>query len=174
MLKVDDAEFTDFFETLKQMSYNKNAKEYLTQSELEAVNFDRYTASKYEYTQENIPSSNDALFLTLEYNYFIEFKAGKEGNIKSKELYKKNKDSIDTLVIKAGENIDDIKAHYVYILVYKKEDKPRTGIGMYLAKYAGESFFPFNLDEYKENFFNDAHALDYKDFNENFINTYLR
>lgn len=172
MLNAQSAEFADYFETLKILSHNSAAGEYLTESQLLAVDFDKYTKRKY-YRQPPRPSSNDALYFTANYNYFIEFKGGCNTRKRKNKLHKKNRDSVNTLVAKAGENVNDIKSSYIYVLVYKPKLEPEQNFITLIGKLAGKKRVPFGLDTFKGTTFHDVHALSVEEFNNSFIAKHL-
>ncbi len=167
MLNFQDDIFLKYLDLLKNISYNKKAKEFLTESTLLAVDFDRYTEDMYR--GQNTPSSVDALYSAAVYNYLIEFKGGKAANIKEKALRKKNRDSITTLIDKAGESEENIKTKYIYVLVFTPENDPERGIGASLGSLADERFFAFGLDAFIGNTFLDVHTISAESFNNDFI-----
>mgnify|MGYP003226723610 FL=1 len=86
--------------TLKHCSKDDASSDYMTESRLLAVNFDRF--SKY-YCQvvkmAQQPKTNDALYCTEDGKwYFVEFK---NGSIKKDEIYRKIYDSL-IMLIEAG------------------------------------------------------------------------
>lgn len=74
----------DNIDTLKNTSKdfsNKNNIEYMTESKIKVINFDEVVIEyKNKYGIENLPKSNDALYISNENYYFIEFKNGKLKN----------------------------------------------------------------------------------------------
>ena len=86
--------------TLKRCSKDDASSDYMTESRLLAVNFDRF--SKYYCQVVKIaqqPKTNDALYCTEDGKwYFVEFK---NGSIKKDEIYRKIYDSL-IMLIEAG------------------------------------------------------------------------
>lgn len=86
--------------TLKHCSKDDASSDYMTESRLLAVNFDRF--SKYYCQVVKIaqqPKTNDALYCTEDGKwYFVEFK---NGSIKKDEIYRKIYDSL-IMLIEAG------------------------------------------------------------------------
>lgn len=86
--------------TLKRCSKDDASFDYMTESRLLAVNFDRF--SKYYCQVVKIaqqPKTNDALYCTEDGKwYFVEFK---NGSIKKDEIYRKIYDSL-IMLIEAG------------------------------------------------------------------------
>ena len=86
--------------TLKRCSKDDASSDYMTESRLLAVNFDRF--SKYYCQMKKIaqqPKTNDALYCTEDGKwYFVEFK---NGSIKKDEIYRKIYDSL-IMLIEAG------------------------------------------------------------------------
>ena len=86
--------------TLKHCSKDDASFDYMTESRLLAVNFDRF--SKYYCQVVKIaqqPKTNDALYCTEDGKwYFVEFK---NGSIKKDEIYRKIYDSL-IMLIEAG------------------------------------------------------------------------
>ncbi|OEJ14040.1 hypothetical protein BFL38_04715 [Brachyspira hampsonii] len=71
-------------DTLKNTSKdfsNKNNIQYMTESKINVINFDKVVIEyKNKYCIENLTKSNDALYISNENYYFIEFKNGKLKN----------------------------------------------------------------------------------------------
>lgn len=86
--------------TLKRCSKDDASSDYMTESRLLAVNFDRF--SKYYCQVVKIaqqPKTNDALYCTEDGKwYFVEFK---NGSIKKDEIYRRIYDSL-IMLIEAG------------------------------------------------------------------------
>lgn len=107
--------------TLKRCSKDDASSDYMTESRLLAVNFDRF--SKYYCQVVKIaqqPKTNDALYCTEDGKwYFVEFK---NGSIKEDEIYRKIYDSL-IMLIEAGmiPDYQFSRENISYILVYNKE-----------------------------------------------------
>lgn len=74
----------DNIDTLKNTSKdfsNKNNIEYMTESKIKVINFDEVVKEyRKKYSIKDLPKSNDALYISNENYYFIEFKNGKLKN----------------------------------------------------------------------------------------------
>ena len=107
--------------TLKHCSKDDASFDYMTESRLLAVNFDRF--SKYYCQVVKIaqqPKTNDALYCTEDGKwYFVEFK---NGSIKKDEIYRKIYDSL-IMLIEAGmiPDYQFSRENTSYIVVYNKE-----------------------------------------------------
>lgn len=112
-------EYKGNIKTLKETSKDKINEEFMTESQIEAIDFDQV---KLDYSRKfnlkNIPKSNDALCKIFGEFYFIEFKNGK---INSRDLWKKIYDSVFILSDINGVSLSEIKKKISYILVYNEE-----------------------------------------------------
>lgn len=128
MIFSDYRILTLYTKSFKDLSYDEDKKEYMTESLKEAQSYDNIVKDFYISINEggNIPKSNDVLFYEISQNdfMFIEFKNGNINNKKSKRIIAKNKKSIIALQ-KITENLvtdDFIKNYGQYILVYNIEN----------------------------------------------------
>ncbi len=128
MIFSDYRILTLYTKSFKDLSYDEDKKEYMTESSKEAQSYDNIVKDFYISINEggNIPKSNDVLFYEISQNdfMFIEFKNGNINNKKSKRIIAKNKKSIIALQ-KITENVvtdDFIKNYGQYILVYNIEN----------------------------------------------------
>ncbi len=119
--------------TLKDVSYDDDNNEYMTNSNLKVIDFDKV---KEIYIKNNIsnvkpnPKSNDALYLSKDGVWtFIEFK---NGSITNKIVFEINKKIYDSLFIlfdidfknsevEFNNTISFSRSNINYILVYNKE-----------------------------------------------------
>ena len=118
---------TSHLKSFKDLSYDEDNDEYMTESLKEAQCYDEIVKDFYLSINQggNIPKSNDALFYrSCSNNFmFIEFKNGNINNKKSKRIIAKNKKSVIVLKKITGDTIDNnfIKQYGQYILVYNIE-----------------------------------------------------
>lgn len=86
--------------TLKHCSKDDASSDYMTESRLLAVNFDRFSKCYCQVVKiAQQPKTNDALYCTEDGKwYFVEFK---NGSIKKDEIYRKIYDSL-IMLIEAG------------------------------------------------------------------------
>ena len=110
-----------YLTTLQETSKDNhnNTAIYMTNSNLEVVNFDLV---KNEYCKnlglDNVASSVDALFFKEENIYFIEFK---NGRIEKNEVVKKMYDSLLMFSDISQKDISYFRKHLHFILVYNDE-----------------------------------------------------
>lgn len=126
-------ELKDCKSTLKKLSYDDKNKEYMIESDIEAIDFDKVKEIYVNNNLENVnpnPKSNDALHFSEDGIWtFIEFKNGVINNSVNFEINKKIYDSLlilfdinfDNSEIKFKNNISFTRKNMNYILVYNKE-----------------------------------------------------
>lgn len=113
-------EYKGNIKTLKETSKDKANGEFMTESQLEAIDFDQVKLDySGKFNLKNTPKSNDALCKIDGKFYFIEFKNGK---IIPHELWQKIYDSVFILSDINEVSLSEIKKKVSYILVYN-EDK---------------------------------------------------
>ncbi len=122
--------------TLKMTSYDKGRQIYLTDiTDGTVINFDGLTRKVYKNLPFSTPCSNDALLLTDNYNYFIEFKNQPLVNIENSLLVNKNISSMITLLSENLTNISTLKKHYIYLVVFNDSPKDsKSELNSLLAK----------------------------------------
>lgn len=130
--------------SFKDLSYDDQNNEYMTESQKEAHCFDDVVQEFYLSINQggSIPKSNDALFYENGNNafIFIEFKNGNINNKKSKKIIAKNKKSIVALKQITNNTIDSefVKSNGQYILVYNidniGDEEYKTSASDYLYK----------------------------------------
>lgn len=183
------SEYGSTIDSLKNISVDTSSAEYMTNSTVEAYNFDKV---KSEYTKklkrtENGISSVDALWINHRYNrlIFIEFKNGK--NFTSSEICNKMRDSLLIYCDIADEHISSTRSNAEYVVVYNKEKKPiqkeektyaqpcgvvqesdsRDFIKDYLlVKKAKSEFVRWGIDKYLGIYFNAVHTYSKEEFDE--------
>lgn len=115
-------------ETLKATSYDKTNNEYVSNSQIQVVNFDKL---KENYIQNlptqkptSFPSSCDALLERNGIWYFIEFKNGSINPNKPHPIERKIYDSVAMLLEFVDKHIDYSRTHIEFILVYNENKNP--------------------------------------------------
>ena len=183
MICIDDFKKT----TLKETYFDRQNNEYMTQSTLEVINFDKLKEEffqKIDNVTERMFCSNDALFLCNNNEiYMIEFKNGKIDQSTIYNLFWKNFDSILIYMHYDIRDIEKIKNSLNYILVYNKEKNPnlpgtdqsisrsnsRNQFGKSLAQKAKKEFIQFGLGYFKDYIFKDVYTLDESQFEDRFL-----
>jgi hypothetical protein len=173
--------------TLKETSFDDHNQEYMTQSTLQVINFDKLKEEffkKINNDTNRMFCSNDALFICNDDEiYMIEFKNGKIDQNTIYNLFWKNFDSILIYMHYKVQDIERIKSNLNYILVYNEEknkDLPGTNqsisqsnsrnqLGQSLAKKAKKEFIQFGLGYFKDYIFKDVYTLNKSQFEDRFL-----
>ena len=179
--------FKDNYATLKRTSRDDGSGEwiYMTESDLQVVNFDKVMKKYCADVGISLPCSNDALCENNgnERLTFIEFKNGK---IKSYELDQKIYDSLLVFTDIINEGISFTREEMDYILVYNEEKNPpdntedrdknhindsesRCDIARILSEKGGKEFIRFGLNKFKGYSFKDVHTYTKNEFDEKFV-----
>ena len=176
----------NFKNTLENISLDKINSQYMTNSKLEAIDFDEV---KNEYINSlnlyKFPHSNDALFIDKENNMiFIEFKNGIISQTVNYELRLKIYESLLILLDIINENISFSREKISYILVYNEDKKhsskfydktKREGIESIknkISSLAKEEIVRFDLKQYEDIYFKKVSTYNKKEFEEKFIKKY--
>lgn len=109
--------------SLKITSYDDDNHEYMTESSLNVIAFDRFKED-YLLTHNlstSLANSADALSLGTQITYLIEFKNGKEIDVH--QIENKLKDSITILCDEWKRTISDTRKDIIFVLVYNEELK---------------------------------------------------
>lgn len=162
--------------TLKKASYDMAKGEYMCESNIKVINFDKIPN---EYAKGKgwkcVPASNDALYIAYKDKwYFIEFK---NGSIDKADLYRKIYDSIIMLLeMKIIPNLEFVREHIEYILVYNSEkygkiqqSEARNKAFGYILNLAGEEEKLFQVERMEQYLFNDTHTYTKELFAKKFI-----
>lgn len=160
--------------TLKETSYDKERKIYLTNIAVNnVINFDGLTTKVYNKLSLAKPCSNDALLLTDNYNYFIEFKNQPVENIKDEILINKNISSITTLLAEKLTDLKTLKNNYIYLIVCNNTNKnSKSQLNSMLAK---ETPAPLKLNYFETHYFAKVKAfIDPKEFETYYENNMLK
>ena len=192
--KLPNLNYSKLEISLKESSYSKTSKSYMTECEFEIINIDELV-KQYDkiYKFRNPPSSVDSIYKFIKIKnelYLIEFKSGsfkqkKEiidykdnedyTNFESKkyEIYKKGYDSFITLMdLGIIKDLDYCKNNVVYILVYnenKKEEYKNQNNIFYSMKELSKSDYKNrkfqNMGGLERFLFKESYACTKDDFN---------
>lgn len=184
---LEDEYFIQYISSLKDTSYNKNANTFLTNSDLQVINFDKVKDNFASDKKISSPSSVDALYYNNGILYFIEFK---DAECKEHILHKKIYDSIIILSSKLNISVNEIVENSIYIVVYSSEKNKDMISKIYKNKdITSENFIEnpneyyditnafmksynqytilFKLEQYKNYLFKDVYTISENTFNEN-------
>lgn len=134
------------FDTLKNTSYDKNNNDYMCQSDLKVLDFDKLTK---ELNLNKQPSSYDALLIKNEKVYCVEFKNQTVSDIKNNNIQKKVEDSIKTIKNICNEHNIQQKDYDFFLCVVYKQDKNKKKYHRFK-----ENIVHFGLNKYKNRFKN--------------------
>lgn len=167
-MKIEDYSiFTEHIDTLKEMSKDtsQNSVQYMTDLEIEAVNFDQV---KRAYANalglsEEVANSVDTLSLLFGEPVFIEFK---NGTVHPGDIKNKIRDSLLIYGGITGENIEKTRCDMEFILVYnpqKNIDKShsissREEIAKAIFQKAKTEIIRFDLERYQKLYFRAVHT----------------
>lgn len=161
--------------TLKKASKENNQNDYMTQSKIKVVNFDKLPS---EYCKRmkvpDLPCSNDALYITQDDTwYMIEFK---NGTIEKLQICQKFYDSV-IMLLELGiiPDIQFVREHFVYILVYNSEKYPkeqesgsREQIYNHVRRRAKKEKEIFDVGKFENYLCKEAHTYTKEIFQEKF------
>lgn len=173
--------FHQNIKSLKELSKDDsdiNDIQYMTESQIQAVDFDRV---KQKYTNglglsEECAASADALLSSSQGTTFVEFKNGKVNNRNIKD---KARDSLLILCDILDTTISYTRDHIDFIVVYNQQKNPlpnqvkkqkvqdsfsREEIGKFFSKKAGQEFILFDLERYKGMYFRKVHTYSAEEF----------
>lgn len=112
--------------TLKEVSRDSKNREYMIESDLEIIDFDKEKEVYVTKMKISVsPKSCDALYRDSDKNYFIEFKNGK---VETYDVRKKVYDSILIHCDITKEDISQTRKNSIFILVYDYEKIKKTKI----------------------------------------------
>ena len=160
-----------FFTTLKNASKDGSNTEYMTNSMIEVMDFDKIPN---EYSRgkgwPGVPKSNDALYIDSSSWTFIEFK---NGSVDKVDIYRKIYDSIIMLVeLEVVPDFDFVRRNFRYILVCKKDrftSPSRTEIYGYGERRAKSETVLFELDKLKGYLLSEVHTYSPEEFETIFV-----
>lgn len=162
--------------TLREASCDQTNQEYMLESEISVVNFDKV---KREYVNtfkcsENLATSVDALIFLADRDLFIEFK---NGVVNNRDLRDKARDSLLIFLDIVKEDLSYSRENVQYIVVYNyekntvkaqdlkqknidiQESPSKDEIAHYFMHKAKQPFIRFGLDGYQKVYFKDVLTL---------------
>lgn len=169
----------DFKSTLKELSLdnsNKDDIKYMTESELQAINFDlvkRKYANNLGLSEEKAHSV-DAIVIIKKQNLdcFIEFKNGKIDGKTKRNIRDKIRDSLLIYGDIALKNVSYTRKNTIFVLVYNEE---KNGRGKSLDKFTSHLMNKaqteekrFGLEKFENLYFKEVHTYTEKQF-DNFL-----
>lgn len=176
---------TDTLENISCDYSDKNNKQYMTNSQKIAIDFDKVKDNYSTQNGINKPKSNDALYIAKnDIHYFIEFKNGSYKNLNKFHLQSKTCNSVYILYdieysngskyinryIKCSQCIIDMinfsKNYIVYILVYNSVNnlkRQNYNLRFYIRAN-------FGLNELKKILLKEIYIYDENEFETKFIN----
>jgi len=192
MINIDDFEiFKNNLSTLKETSIDNHdgVDFYMTESVLEVINFDKV---KDEYIKDmrlyEVPKSNDVLYIGQDGEItFIEFKNGQMIRDKIFNVRLKIFDSLLIFTDIIGQGVNFTRTNMKYILVYNEEknlpeinkttirnSSSRDEIAKKLIEQKGKGkFIKFNLERFKNLYFNDIYTYTKEEFEKNFVDKHV-
>lgn len=162
--------------TLRKASYDDKNQEYMCDSGMKVINFDKIPN---EYARgrgwRGVPSSNDALYISAENKwYFVEFK---NGEVKKEQIYRKLYDSL-IMLIECGiiPDFEFLRENVYYILVYNSnknekipESTERDMNYSYIFQRAEQENRLFGIEKFEKYLFNETHTYTKELFEKDFI-----
>ena len=185
MLNLDTIPFLAENKTsMKEASLDFETKTYMTDSELEVINFDLVKRSYTNNLQlsENVVTSVDCIMCWRDHIIFIEFKNGKVNNRNVKD---KARDSLMIFLDLINKNLSFSRKNIELMIVYNIEKNPlpnqvkkgkmqespsRIDIGGYFMSKAGGELIRFDLEQYKKIYFKNVRTYSKETF-ESFLCT---
>ncbi len=174
---LEDEYFIQYLSSIKDTSYNKSANIFLTNSDLQVINFDKVKDNFASDKKINYPKSVDALYYNDGILYFIEFK---DAECKEHILHKKIYDSIIILSSKLNISVNEIVKNSIYIVVFSSEKNKDITSKNYIenpteyyditnavGNFFQEHTILFNLEQYKNYLYKDVYTVNEISFNEN-------
>lgn len=179
MIKIEDYEILSSSKsTLKATSKDDESGEFMTQSEIEVIDFDK-VKEKYQrkIKSDGTPSSNDALFICEDKIYFIEFK---NGVVNQRNVRLKMFDSLWMFTDIIEQKISFIRTNVKYILVYNKAKNPSKTqsssasrqIKRHVMKKANDRLVDFGLKSFEKLYINELYTYTEEEFEEEFVKKY--
>lgn len=165
----------DSFATLKRTSRDDSNNEYMTESTLEVVHFDK-VPNKFSKGRgwHGVPKSNDALYIDPPSWTFIEFK---NGGVDKSDIYRKIYDSILMLLeLKIVPDMDFVRKNMKYILVCKaghitsvQESPNQKKFKTYMENRAKSEIVLFDLSKLRDYLLAEVHTYSPEEFEEKFV-----
>lgn len=168
----------DFKSTLKELSIdnsNKDDIKYMTESKLQAINFDlvkRKYANNLDLSEEKANSVDAIIIENRNLECLIEFKNGKIDSKTKRNIRDKIRDSLLIYSDIALKNISYTRANTIFILVYNEEKNGRgkslDKLTSHLMNKAKTEEIRFDLKKFEDLYFKEVHTYTEKQF-DNFL-----
>jgi len=173
LMKLDEFdEFKNIKDTIENISYDKENKEYMSNSKLEIFNFDKVKnnfAKKHGIADDNKPKSADGCQHKDNNIIFIEFKNGEITSKAKRDIRCKMLNSVLILSAITDNKISYLKNICQFILVYNQEKNGDINLSINLNKDAKQQNKSFDLSGYDNVFFSKTDL-----FNKNEFETFLK
>jgi hypothetical protein len=169
-------ELSESISTLKETSkddHDDNNVEYMTTSELSAVNFD-LVKKKYKEILflPEAPKSCDALYYNeSEEDYLIEFKNGK---VDKRDVEQKIFESLLVLTDIVNQNISYTRENLSFILVYNKTKNPKMFILSNISNKANKKPNALTLERFRRLYFKDVYTVSKEEFETRFVKNWSK
>lgn len=167
--------------SMKTASYDDKNKMFLSQSRIKVIHFDNIPN---EYSKRKhlsmTPKSNDALYISGDDWYFIEFK---NGQVKKEDIFRKIYDSLIMLIeLKIIPDLDFSRSNICYILVCHTNDQgnavqssaSRAKIANGVRCNAHQYKMLYDTHKFKEYLFHEVRTCDPDEFQRYFIDVMER
>ncbi|MDB8575617.1 hypothetical protein [Turicibacter sanguinis] len=172
---------TSKYEPKKEGDSSKYNTEYMTESLLEVINFDKV---KDVYTKEinpgEVPNSNDALYINGNDIFFIEFKSGEITNSEKFNIRLKMFDSLWMFTDIIQQTVNFTRTNVKYILVYNKQKNShiintspeKDAIHRHVTLKAEDRLVAFGLKKFEKLYINEIYTYTQEEFEEEFVKRY--
>ena len=172
MINIDDYPlFASNRSTLKETSKDDSNTEYMTESEMEVINFDKVKEDYVKNLSVKGVASLDTLAVYKDRLELIEFKNGclvkREKEEKLERIGNKIRDSLLLFCDIVNKNISHTRNHVDFILVYNEFKNPITSkeiIALRVTQRGGGEFIRFGLEGFEGLYFRDVHTYTEKQF----------
>ena len=155
--------------SLKELSKDTANSEYMTESSLDAIDFDTV---KESYTRKlgialNSAFSVDAILCKDNKIIFIEFKNGFMEKATIKNVHDKVRDSLLLFNAITNINIDTTQKEAKFILVYnERKNNSKKNITNSIMKKAKKEMILFGLQRFETLYFKDVHTYTKQEFKQ--------
>lgn len=168
--------FSEYTDSIKNISYDTGAKQSLSNSTYNIINFDKVVEGYCKINQiGQAPMSVDGLCLSeTDDSFFVEFK---NGDFKIHEIQLKATESLLIYSDLAHQHISDIKKRFLFILVYnsKKFSPSKREMKDYLsAKGMSRKEKSFDkLHKFKMLYFKEVQIYNQEEFDDFLSRSYI-
>lgn len=155
--------------SLKELSEDTANSEYMTESTMEAIDFDTV---KESYTRKlKLPMTNafsvDAILCKDNKIIFIEFKNGFMEKATIQNVHNKVRDSLLILNAITNINVCTTQKEAEFILVYnERKNNSKKNITNSIMKKAKKEMILFGLHRFETLYFKDVHTYTKQEFNQ--------